>query len=117
MLSQEEINAVIKKAYEAKLPDWKKTYYERIANNLQVHTKGLLFSKVDTLFPHEHPDSKLHCINTYEPITKGSVWKGINNIIRIFSNSSFTVSASDETLEYCNKPQFEGANLFNWFLE
>jgi hypothetical protein len=117
MFQQEDILAVIKKAHAAKLPEWKKTYYERIANNLQVHTKGLLFSKVDTLFPHEHPDSKAHCVNTYEPITKGSIWKGLNNLIRIYSNSSFTVSASDETLEYANKPLFDGSNLFNWFLE
>lgn len=89
----------------------------RICKNLQVHTKGLLFSKVDTLFPHEHPDSKIHCINTYEAITKGSIWKAINNVIRIFSNSSFNVSASDSTIEFINNTNFTEQNLFSFFLE
>jgi hypothetical protein len=117
MLSDEEIVKLLKVAYESKLPVWKVDYMAGICKNLQVHTKGLLFSKVDTLFPNEHPDSKAHCINTYEPITKGSIWKAINNIGRIFSNSSFTVSASDKTLEAVNETVFNGKNLFSFFLD
>jgi hypothetical protein len=79
MLSDEEIVKLLKVAYESKLPVWKVDYMAGICKNLQVHTKGLLFSKVDTLFPNEHPDSKAHCINTYEPITKGSIWKAMSN--------------------------------------
>lgn len=116
-IDETELVKLLKTAYESKLPDWKVAYMARICKNLQVHTKGLLFSKVDTLFPHEHPDSKAHCINTYEPITKGSIWKAINNIIRIFSSSSFTVSASDNALEFVNQDNFEGKNLFSFFLD
>lgn len=116
-LNDDEIAKVLKMSFEAKMPGWKQEYMERICRNLQVHTKGLLFSKVDTLFPHEHPDSKAHCVNTYEPITKGSIWKGINGIIRIFYSSSFVISASDNTLELINDDWFEGKNLFSYFLD
>lgn len=116
MLQEPEIVELIKKVLKAKVPDWKKNYMENICKNLQVHTKGLLFKKVDTLFPHEHPDSKAHCINTYEPITKGSIGKGINNISRIFCNSSFSVSASDSTLNAINADMFDGKNLFSYFV-
>ena len=117
MLSDVEIAKLLKIAYESKLPQWKLDYMAGICKNLQVHTKGLLFSKVDTLFPHEHPDSKAHCINTYEPITKGSIWKAINNIARIFYSSSFKISASDNTLGFINESKFDGKNLFSFFLK
>ena len=116
MLQEADIQKIIKSVTVATLPEWKRTYYEQLCTNLQVHTKGLLFSKVDTLFPNEHPDSKAHCVNTYEPITKGSIWKAINDISRIFSNSSFTVSASDVTNKAVEANDFENSNLFNWFL-
>lgn len=99
------------------LEKWKKNYFEKIAVALQVHTKGQLFSKVDTLFPNEHPDSKAHCIATYEPITKGSVWKGINNLLRIFSSSSFGINVGEELHAWLEEYEFEGNNLLNYFLE
>jgi hypothetical protein len=117
MLQETEIVQLIKKAVLFEPPEWKKKYMERICNNLQVHTKGMLFTKVDTLFPNEHPDSKNHCVNTYEPITKASVWKAINNIIRIFSNSSFSVTASQTTINFINENNFCNQNLFSFFLD
>ena len=116
MLQEVDINKIIRSVTLATLPEWKRKYYEQLCTNLQVHTKGLLFAKVDTLFPNEHPDSKAHCVNTYEPITKGSVWKAINDISRIFSNSSFSVSSSDVTAKAIEANSFESNNLFNWFL-
>lgn len=106
------INAATKK-----FPEWKHRYYKRVAHGLQVHTKGQLFSKIDTLFPNEHPDSKAHCLATYEPITKSSVWKGINNISRIFSNSSFTIDVGEELKEYLEAYNHEGSNLLTHFLD
>lgn len=116
-LQEQEIRKIIKQVESGNIPDWKKTYCKRLCENLQVHTKGLIFSKVNTLFPNEHPDSKDHCVGTYEPITKGSVWKGINDIIRIFSNSGFSFSASTETIQFVQDNNFEDDNLFNWFIE
>lgn len=113
----EEIQSLIKLSEQARIENWRKDYYKRIADNLQVHTKGQLFSKIATLFPNENPASTAHCINTYEPITKSSIWKGINNIIRIFNNSSFTVNVSDASREWLNGFTYEGNNLFGFFLE
>lgn len=106
------------KASETKtLEGWKKDYFEKIAKALQVHTKGQLFTKVDTLFPNEHPDSKAHCLATYEPITKASIWKGINNILRIFSSSSFAINVGDELNDWLADYEHDGHNLLNYFLQ
>lgn len=99
-----------------RLPRWKIDYFEKIARALQVHTKGQLFSKVDTLFPNEHPDSKAHVLSSYEPITKGSIWKGINNILRIFSSSAFSINVGDELTKWLAEYEHEGHNLLNLFL-
>jgi hypothetical protein len=113
----EQIPVLIKQARERKIEQWKLDYFNRIARDLQVHTKGQLFTKVDTLFPHEHPDSKAHCIATYEPITKSSIWKGINNLSRIFSNSSFSFQVGEELSKWLNDYQHEGQTLLGYFLE
>ena len=100
-----------------RLHGWKRDYFEKVAKALQVHTKGQLFAKVDTLFPNEHPASKAHCLATYEPITKSSIWKGINNVLRIFSSSSFSISVGDELEKWLAEYEHEGHNLLNYFLQ
>lgn len=84
---------------------------------LQVHTKGQLFTKVDTVFPNEHPQSKKHCIDTYEPITKSSIWKGINNLLRIFSSSSFSINVGEQLTDWLEDYETDGHNLLHYFLE
>jgi hypothetical protein len=116
-IDREQIPALIKAAQTKPLDTWKKDYYEKVAKALQVHTKGQLFSKVDTLFPNEHPDSKAHCIATYEPITKSSIWKGINNLQRIFAHSSFTYQVSDQLADWLGEYEYNGMNLLNYFLQ
>jgi hypothetical protein len=116
VLNDDEIIDAIRRAYADKLPDWKTAEFKRVRRNLGVHSKGTLFSKVDTLFPNEHPESKNHCIDSYEPITKGSIGKAFNNLQRIFSNSSFSVTASDATLAFVSGTNFAGQNLFNFFV-
>lgn len=116
-IDREQIPALIKAAQTKTLDNWKKDYFEKVAKALQVHTKGQLFSKVDTLFPNEHPDSKAHCIATYEPITKASIWKGINNLQRIFATSSFTYQVGDELTDWLANYEHNGMNLLNYFLQ
>jgi len=111
------VPGLVKYSETKTLQKWKKDYFEKIAVALQVHTKGQLFSKVDTLFPNEHPDSKAHCIATYEPITKGSVWKGINNLLRIFSSSAFSINVGEDLHEWLEEYEYGGHNLLNYFLE
>jgi hypothetical protein len=111
-----QVPVLIKTAETKKLEGWKRDYFEKVAKTLQVHTKGQLFAKVDTLFPNEHPDSKAHCIATYEPITKSSIWKGINNLLRIFSSSSFSFEVGEELNEWLEEYEYDGHNLLNYFL-
>jgi hypothetical protein len=111
------IPQLIKTSEVKKLERWKTEYFEKIAKQLQVHTKGQLFSKVDTVFPNESPESKAHCLATYEPITKGSIWKGINNLLRIFSSSSFSFQVGDELNKWLAEYEYNGQNLLNHFLQ
>jgi hypothetical protein len=116
-IPREQIPALIRAAQIKQLNSWKKDYFEKVAKSLQVHTKGQLFSKVDTLFPNEHPDSKAHCIATYEPITKASIWKGINNLQRIFASSSFSFQVGDDLNAWLAEYEHNGLNLLNYFLQ
>lgn len=116
-IDRAQIPALIKTAQTKALDNWKKDYFEKVAKALQVHTKGQLFNKVDTLFPNEHPDSKAHCIATYEPITKASIWKGINNLHRIFAHSSFSYQVGDQLAEWLANYEYNGMNLLNYFLQ
>lgn len=116
-IAPDQVPILIKNSEEKKLEGWKVDYFEKIAKALQVHTKGQLFAKVDTLFPNEHPDSKAHCIATYEPITKSSIWKGINNLLRIFSSSSFSINVGDELTKWLEDYETDGHNLLNYFLQ
>lgn len=113
----EQIPLLIQAARDNKIPKWKLEWFKRVATNLQVHTKGQLFTKVNTLFPNEHPDSKRHCIDTYEPITRGSIWKGINNLSRIFSNSSFSINTGDDLQAWLHEYTFEGQNALTYFVD
>lgn len=113
----EQIPLLIQAARDNKIPRWKLDWFKKVANNLQVHTKGQLFTKVDALFPNEHPDSKRHCLETYEPITRGSIWKGINNLGRIFSNSSFSINTGDDLQAWLTEYTFEGQNALTYFVD
>ena len=116
-IDREQIPTLIKTSETKRLEGWKRDYFDKVARQLQVHTKGQLFSKVDTLFPNEHPDSKAHCLATYEPITKGSIWKGINNLLLIFSSSSFSINVGDALTDWLADYEHDGNNLLNFFLQ
>ncbi len=114
---QDEIQRIVRLIEEAKMPDWWIKYAEQLAYNLQVHTKGLMFDKVTGLYPNEHPESQKHCINSYESITKGSIWKAINNIIRVFNNSSYNIQISEKTKSALDQYQDTDGSLFSQFFE
>lgn len=111
------VPVLIKAAETKRLDKWKRDYFDKVARMLQVHTKGQLFTKVDTVFPNEHPDSKAHCLQTYEPITKSSIWKGINNLLRIFSSSSFSINVGEQLTQWLEDYEEDGHNLLHYFLE
>lgn len=100
----------------SKLPDWQSSLFKRYAEAVQVHSRGEIFCKVDSLFPNEQEDSKKHRILAFESVTEASFGRAANNVNRIFKSSSFTVEASDKTIE-ASKEHKEGHNLYNWFLD
>lgn len=99
------------------LPEWQRKLYQQYAEEIQVHSRGELFYKIDNLFPNEHPMSKEHRVLAFESVTKGSFWKGVNNVIRIFQNSSYSLEASENTVEFVSDHNFDKQNLFSFFLE
>lgn len=101
---------------KATLPEWQRKLFARYRDEIQVHSNGELFYKLDKLFPNEHPESKNHRLLAFEPITKGSFWKGVTNVEEIFHNSSYSIEASERTIEHIGQNNFEGKNLFNFFL-
>lgn len=117
IMDEKEIAAIVKLIQESKMPEWWLSYAKQLSYNLQVHTKGLMFDKITGLYPNEHPDSQKHCINSFESITKGSIWKAINNIIRVFNNSSYNIQISDKTKEVIEQYQDSEGSLFSQFLE
>lgn len=116
-INRADIPAIIKRAETRKLERWKQDYYEKVCRELQVHTKGHLFEKVTSLFPNEHPDSRDHCVASYEPITKASIWKGINNLKRIFLHSSFSFNVGEELSEWLRTYTYKGQTLMHYFVE
>jgi hypothetical protein len=116
-MDEQEIQRLVKLIQEATMPEWWTKYASQLAYNLQVHTKGLMFDKITGLYPNEHPDSQKHCINSYESITKGSIWKAINNIIRVFNNSSYNIQITEKTKAVIDEYQDGEGSLFSQFLE
>lgn len=110
-------NALISFAINAKMQEWQKKLICKYKDDLQVHSKGELFYKIDTLFPNEHPESKKQRVLSFEPITKSSFEKGLNNIVEIFNNSSYTAEASQKTIDLISQNTFDNKNLFSFLLE
>lgn len=108
---------IVSFAITAKLPEWQGKLFKQNREAVQVHSQGQLFYKIDRLFPNEHSESKKHRVLSFESITEPSFDKAANNINRIFKNSSYTVEASEKTLQFAREDGFEGQNLFNWFLD
>lgn len=116
-MDETQIAELVKLIENSKMPQWWTEYAAQLAYNLQVHTKGLMFDKITGLYPNEHPESQKHCINSFEAITKGSIWKAINNIIRVFNNSSYNIQISDKTKALIDEYQNSEGSLFSQFLE
>lgn len=101
----------------SKLPEWQRKLFKQYAEAVQVHSQGEIFYKLDTLFPNEHEASKTQRILSFESVTEASFGRAANNVNRIFKNSSYTVEASEVTIQEANEHKYDGVNLYSWFLE
>ncbi len=81
-------------------------YFKKIKTELCTHTQGKLFDKVLTVFNNEEPESSKFVLNTYESVTKGSIWRGIDNLSRIFNNTGFEVTGDVATIQKLNEADF-----------
>jgi hypothetical protein len=64
----------------------------------QVHSVGYVYDKVVTLFPNEERANTQFVIDSYEPITKGSFWRGVDNLKRVFNKTSINTVGNSNTL-------------------
>src|SRR4029078_614727 len=111
--TDEELVAFV---FKKKLPEWQKKLFKKNAEAIQVHSQGQIFFKLDRLFPNAAAESKDHRILAFESIPEASFGRGVNNINRIFKNTSYSFEASDKSTDQANQ-LFEGDNFFQWFLD
>lgn len=90
-------------------------YFKKIKEELCVHTQGKLFDKVITVFNNEEPEASKFILDTYESVTKGSIWRGIDNISRIFNNTGFDVTGDEGVINDLNESDFF-SNYVNDFI-
>ncbi len=88
------------------MPYYQKYYFDKVKTELQVHTEGKLFTKIVDVFQNEDPESRAFVLETYEAVTKGSIWRGIDNISRIFNHTGFDISGDERTIEKLNQSKF-----------
>jgi hypothetical protein len=81
-------------------------YYKKVKEELCVHTQGKLFDKVIKVFKNEEPESSRFVLDTYESVTKGSIWRGIDNLSRIFNNTGFDLTGDQETINSLSDSEF-----------
>lgn len=93
---------------EGGVPQYKVHYYDKIKKQLQVHTEGKIFSKVIDVFKNEEQESTNFVVDTYESVTKGSIWRGIDNIARIFNNTGFNITGDKNTIQALSDANFFG---------
>lgn len=65
-----------------------KEEYKLKCYELQVHSKGLVYDKIFSLYSNDSYENQSFVLNSYEPITKSIFWQGIDNIKNIFLKSS-----------------------------
>lgn len=89
-------------------------HWAKIRKDLQVHTQGKLFEKVISVFENEDSNATRFVLNTYEPITKGSIWKGIDNISRIFKNTGFNITTDAKSHQFIEDNGFKDEIIENF---
>lgn len=106
--TSENVSTLVKRVIKgnSSIADYLTYYYGKIKKELQVHTKGKLFDKVITVFNNEEPESKGFVIDTYESITKGSVWRGIDNLNRVFNATGFNVTGDAKAIKELSESEF-----------
>ena len=77
--------------------NWRKKRYE-----LQVHTNGYVLDSFVYNYPKEDPENTKFLLDNYEPITKGSIWRGIDNISNILTSSYVDIVGDADSYSFIN---------------
>lgn len=92
-----------------------KSHYERIYNEMIVHTQG---DKPEMLLckrrPNEAQEVYEYRLDIYEPITKSSINKSIDKLFRLFLGTNFSIKISDELKDYVHSNAFDGFDLMSF---
>ena len=102
------IGELIKRVQNGSIPEYQAYYWKKLKTALVVHTEGRLFDKVITVFKNEDPEASNFVLNTYESVTKGSIWRGIDSLSRIFNSTGFDITGDPSTIQALSEQDFFG---------
>ncbi|MCQ4139231.1 hypothetical protein [Chryseobacterium sp. EO14] len=113
--TEENITLLIKKILGNRIEsEFPFNYWNKKKLDLQVHTKGKIYDKTFTVFKNEEPSASNFVASTYEPITKSSIWKGIDNISRIFKNTGFEIASDAKTVAFVSESKIKDKIIHNF---
>lgn len=104
--SEDNVKALVDRVRNGGYESYLDYYFKKIKDELCVHTQGKLFDKVIKVFQNEEPESSKFVLDTYESVTKGSIWRGIDNLSRIFNNTGFDLTGDQDTINKLSESNF-----------
>lgn len=112
--NEDNFQELYEKISGGNLTNRQKVLFKKIKKELLVHTKGTILEKIYKNFPNETEEAHIQVTNSYEPITKGAIWKGIDNISRIFASTAFNIKANEKTLSELEEQRFYSEYTKDW---
>lgn len=100
----------------AKLPEPKnKKNWNEVRDTMFIHTRGKNPGEILTMRrPNEDPDVQKYRLDTWEPITKGSMNRAIDKLFRIFSSANFSITVSADLSDYLDQKKFSGQYFYSY---
>lgn len=98
---KELIEAIVNK--KVNVPEWQRKEWNRLKDELQVHTQGHFFMKSIDLYRQEPADGKEYAIRSYEPITKSSINRGLIDLSRVFLSTATNISLPVNRIDQAKK--------------
>lgn len=106
-----DINSGLKDLpFPKKIEDWK-----TVRHGMVVHTRGADPGEILTKRrPNEDPDVQKYRLESYEPITKGSMNRAIDKLFRIFGSANFSIQVSEGLSTYLDETKFSGQYFYSY---
>ena len=102
-----DIEIYNKEFIDLKPPALRQKWIE-VKNEMYVHTRGTLPKKlIHDRRPNEDPDVFEYRLKVYQPITKGSMNRGIDTLYKIFQSANYSIKLSEPTNEYLSNKTFK----------